>query len=210
MLTEKQIMTDKPKGKKSVLPLKLQVLIAVVLGTLFIFLLVSRLKGMRPDEVTESPTKTEESSIKEEPGASHPNPEIDIFIEKLSREQEEKNISHLPSPDSLSDPFTEPARRSEGILSKVGQMLPMLESLPDTIQKDDHENDRQSREEYINSLSLKGTLIDGNARFAVINSRLYAENDDLGKFKITRIEERAVLIEDGIGDVMIRMGEDDL
>ena len=192
-------MASKKKSKKSVIPLKLQIPFAILLGIVFVLLLNSRLKGLRNDKGTPAPGSTNTVETAEVlPGDSEQR--VEILIDKVSDEKPKRE--HSPLPALASDPFAKPERPYR----KAAGNEP--EEVKRAMEREVY--DGQSREQFVASLTLQATLIDGDRRFVLINDTLFAEKDNIGAFKIVEIGERAAFIDDGRGSMLLEMEGDDL
>jgi len=187
-------MADKKKSKKGIVPLKLQIPFAMVLGIVFIFLLTSRLRDRRTAQGAPAATEPDEM-VTSEVARTDSEHRVAELLDKISRQEPE--IERGPLPLLSNDPFARPKRSS--IVSEHVQGA----------QKDDAYGG-QSREAFVGALTLRATLIDGDQRFVLINDTLYCENDTIGAFKIVEIRERSAALNDDRGPVLLEMKGDDL
>ena len=192
-------MASKKKSKKSVVPHKLQIPLAILLGIVFIFVLNSRLKGRRTAQGASAPA-TQDEVVTADVAVSDSGRWVDALIDKITNEEPKRE--HVTLPDLAADPFVKPDRRPKKFLHSGSEHAQRPQ-----------ENDTyagQSREQFLESLTLQATLIDGHERFALINDTLYGESDTIGAFKIVRIGERAASLKDNCGRVILKMKGDDL
>ena len=202
-------MKSRSKAKRSIVPFKFQIALAVLLGIAFIVLLTARLKG-RGNTEGASPPAEGRASIDETLSAGT-GQRIELLINEISSSETASHGQDLrAAPQLSSDPFIEPDKKAR---SSARDGLARLSRALDPRQRaEEHGSDayaRQSREEFIANLTLQATLIDGNVRFALIDGKLFAENDHVGRFKIARIGERVVLLSDDIGSILLKMKGDD-
>ena len=125
---------------------------------------------------------------------------VEVLIDKVSDEKPKRE--HSPLPALAWDPFAKPERpHNRAAFNETEEVQRAME-------RDVY--DGQSREQFVESLTLQATLIDGNRRFVLINDTLFAEEDNIGAFKIVEIGERAASIDDGRGSILLEMEGDDL
>ncbi len=199
-------MNSKNKEKKSAIPPKLQISLAIVLGIVFMFLLTARLRGRLP-----SPAVNDEPSSDETAAMTSRQRRVGLLIDEISgKEEGSGNATEQELPELPSDPFAEPDRTtSRGVLSKLGRLPRGLRSQQRGGEDNGGEYDGKSREEFIESLALQATLRDGNLRIALISGKLCAENCTIGRFKLVKVGERVALLSDDTGNVLLRMKGDD-
>ena len=188
-------MARKTKRKKSVVPLRLQIPLAILLGIVFIFLLKARLTGRRTAEGRPAPAAQDEV-VTAEAESSDSERRVDALIDKITQEEPEPEREVLPR--LAGDPFAKPRR-------PVGQLVA---GNPGAAQQ--AQDDRRSRDQFVESLTLQATLIDGDKKFVLINGTLFAEKDSIGAFKIVEIGERAASLKDDRGTVLLKMKGEDL
>ena len=117
----------------------------------------------------------------------------------ISKEKPKSEHERGPLPDLPGDPFAKPKRPPKTILPGDPEHL-----------NGTQEDDGQSRDQFVQSLMLQATLIDGDKKFVLINDTLYGENDTIGAFKIVEIGERSATLKDDRGPVLLEMKGDDL
>jgi len=134
---------------------------------------------------------------------SYSGENIQLLIENLRNQERHVSGTKPLSPEGLYDPFGKPDMTAgRGPLTARQRR-----------DRDDEGalHEKRSREELISSLVLQGTVVGGDARLALIDGRLFAENDAVGRFRIVRIGELTALLTDDVGDVMLKMkGADEL
>ena len=189
-------MARKKKSKKSVVPLKLQIPLAILLGIVFIFLLKGRLSGRSTAEGRPAPAVPDEV-VTAEVESSDSERRVDALIDKITRDEPEPEREVLPR--LAGDPFAKPRR-------PVGRVVAGNPGAA----RDDEAYDGRSRDQFVEGLTLQATLIDGDKKFVLINGTLFAEKDCIGAFKIVEIGERAASLRDDRGSVLLKMKGDDL
>jgi len=194
-------MAGKKKSKKSVVPRKLQIPFTIVLGTVFIFVLSSRLKGRRTAEGTPAPAASDEV-VTAEVGPSDSERRVDALIDKIAQAEPKPQREDEVLPRLAGDPFVKPPRPPERVASGGSKAVRRAQ--------EDDAYDGRSREQFVESLTLQATLIDGDKRFVLINGTLFAEKDSIGAFRIIQIGERAASLSDDRGSVLLKMKGDDL
>jgi hypothetical protein len=193
-------MRSKNKKKKSVVPSKLQIPVAIVLGIAFICLLSARFKGRGTAQGAPVPT-VEDGQVTPRVTAADSGRRVQELLDKISRmeSQDEREPGWLPDlpVDPFADPYGPPARiAASGPSARQGA-------------QDERSSDEQIRAAFLDGLTLQATLMDGDARLAFIDDTLFAENDTIGAFKIVGIRERAAFLDDGGGIVVLKMKGDD-
>ena len=190
-------MSNKARRSKSIVPFKLQVPLAVVLAVVFIFLLNARLRGGRHDNGMRVPA-VEDKVACADPTVVDCEQRVGLLVDKITAQEPRGQFEEEPLPDLAGDPFVKPdsaaARRAS---DEHGS------------QREEQKNRYQSREAFIESLTLQATLVDGDANLALINGTLLTENDTLGPFRVVKIEERTALLSDEAGNVLLTMKGDD-
>ena len=190
-------MTRKNKRKKSLVPLRLQIPLAVVLGILFLLLLNARLKGRRDAGGIPLPA-VEEKAAAADIATVDCDRRITSLIDKISAEAPSDQREEEPLPELAGDPFVKPERTARR--RALNGLNPLC--------GEDNEVER-SREAFMSSLVLQATLIDGDMNLALINDKLLAQSDTIGPFNIVKIGERAALLSDESGTVLLKMKGDD-
>lgn len=192
-------MRSKNKKKKRVLPAKLQIPLAIVLGIAFIFLLNARLKGRGTAQGAPVPT-VEDDQVNPRVTAADSRRRVQELLDKIGEMESEDESEPGSLPDLVGDPFADP----------YGPPLRIAASdLGRGRQQEQDADDKQARAKFLDDLTLQATLMDGNARLAFIDDTLFAENDTIGAFKIVGIRERAAFLDDGGGIVILNMKGDD-
>jgi len=187
-------MSNKTGRKKSIVPLKLQVPLAVVLAVVFVFLLNSRLRGSRQDNNVEVPA-LEEKVASADVTELDCEQRLDWLMDRIATPELCGRSEEEPLPELAGDPFVKPDRAGDGNRTDAQRGEP---------------GDRyRSREDFIESLTLQATLVDGDRNLALINDTLLAEKDTIGPFNIVRIGERTVVLSDETGNVLLTMKGDD-
>jgi hypothetical protein len=190
-------MMARKKSKKSVVPRKLQVPLAILLGIVFIFLLKGRLSGRSAAEGEAAPAARDEV-VTAEVGPTDSERRVDDLIDKITQDEPEPEREVLPR--LAGDPFAKPPRPAARV-----------SGTPDAHRHEqDDAYDGRSRDQFVEGLNLQATLIDGDKRFVLINGMLFAEKDRIGAFKIVEIGERAASLRDDRGSVLLKMKGDDL
>jgi len=192
-------MARKKKSRKSVVPHKLQIPLAIVLGIVFILMLNSRLKSRRTAEGRPAPAARDEV-VPAEVQSSGSESRVDVLIDKLTQNHAKPEREVLPR--LPGDPFVKP-KRPAGRISNGDPEHSNRAQEQDVY-------DGQSRDQFLQSLTIQATLIDGDKRFVLINGTLFAEKDSIGAFKIVEIGERAASLSDERGSVLLKMKGDDL
>jgi|GEM_PF-2612604 len=190
-------MSSKAGRKKSIVPLKLQVPLAVVLAVVFIFLLNARLRGGRHDSGVRVPAVQDKVACADATVADCEQ-RLGVLMEKITARKPRGQLHAEPPPDLAGDPFVKPHRAAVG--DRIDEHDP---------QRAEPKERRQSREAFIESLTLQATLVDGDANLALINGTLLTENDTMGPFSVVKIEERTALLSDVTGTVLLTMKGDD-
>ncbi len=194
-------MARKNKIRKSVVPLKLQIPLAIVLGIVFIVVLNSRLRDRRSTEgrpASAAPDEVVTAGVE----SGDPERRVDALIDKITGEEPNHQRDDEILPRLAGDPFVKPKRPS----GRDSASYP--EHSNGAQEKDAY--DGRSRDQFVQSLALQATLIDGDRRFVIINGTLFAEKDTIGAFKIAEIGERAASLTDERGSVLLKMKGDDL
>ena len=190
-------MTRKNKRRKSLVPLRLQIPLAVVLAILFLFLLNARLRGRRDAGGVLVPA-VEEKAAAADMAPVDCDRRISSLIDKISAEAPSDKREEEPLPELAGDPFVKPDRTAK---RRARNGL-------DPLCGEDNEAN-QSREAFMNSLILQATLIDSDMNLALINGKLLAESDMIGPFNIVKIGERVAFLSDESGNVLLKMKGDD-
>jgi hypothetical protein len=190
-------MSKKAGKKKGIVPLKLQVPLAVVLAIVFVFLLNARLKGGRNGDAMPVPP-VDDKVAAADTSVFDCGQRVALLMDKISAEQPRGRLDGEPLPDLAGDPFVKPDNAAAG--TGIDEHDP---------QRAEQRNRYQSREAFIESLTLQATLVDGDANLALINGTLVAENDMMGSFSVVEIEERTALLSDETGNVLLTMKGDD-
>lgn len=202
-------MSSKNRRKKSIVPPKVQIPLTIVLGIVFIFLLTARLRDRGTAGSAVPSAVGAEPSGAQTAKASSSQLRINSLIDKIAGDEQEGDADATlqETPEPPSDPFVEPDGR--GALNKLGRLSREFRSQQRGGEDSGGENERRSREEFIRSLTLEGTLRDGNVGIAVISGKLYAEDDNVGRFKLVRVGERIAFLADDAGNVRLKMKGDD-
>ena len=193
------MMTGKNKSKRSLVPLRLQIPLAVLLGIVFVFLLNARFRGGRVGQSVSVPAVGDKAAAADVT-AVEPDQRIGLLIDKISAEGLTGTLEDETLPDLAGDPFLKPDR------SAAKGRLHGPDSRGHAQEGDD---DGRSREELIKSLTLTATLIDSGTNLALINGMLRGENDMIGPFNVVKIQERAAFLRDDSGTVLLKMKGDD-
>jgi hypothetical protein len=194
-------MSSKRETGKSVVPRKLQIPLAIILGALFVFLLTARLRGRESAQGAPVPSADGEATATQTATADSQH-RVDALIEKINEEEPRRHDERGSGspPNLVGDPFLVPQKSSARVVAgKLGDRP-----------RSQEEQNAEARARFVESLTLQATLIDGDSRFALIDGTLFAENDSVGAFKIVGIGERSAFLDDGHGTAFLKMKGDDL
>lgn len=191
-------MARKKKSKRSIVPLKLQIPLAIVLGIVFILMLNAKLKGRRTAQGAPAPDEPD-NTVTAQVASTDSEHRVDELLDMISNEKPKSERERGLLPDLPGDPFAKPKRKPKAILPDDPEYLNGTQLA-----------DGQSRDQFVQSLTLQATLIDGDKKFVLIGDTLYGENDTIGAFKIVEIRERSATLKDDRGPVLLEMKGDDL
>lgn len=195
-------MKSKSKGKKSVIPARLQIPLTIVLGLVFVLVLSARLRGRGTAAQEAADLAAGDSQVTADATAADSQHRVDALIDKISEEapehEQERETGSVPvlPVDPFADPYGPPVRTAAGTAASR--------------QRAQDEQDEEARASFVEGLTLQATLIDGEDKFAFIDDTLFYKNDTIGAFRIVAIGERAALLDDGNGPVLLEMKGDDL
>ena len=190
-------MSHKAGRNKSIVPPKLQVPLAVVLAIVFIFLLSARLKGASDNDGPRVPT-VEDKAASAHAVVRDDGHRIALLMDKINARERYEELDDEPLQELAGDPFVKPGRAAAGNTPEG-----------DDMGRAEHRDRYQSREAFIESLTLQATLVDGDANLALINGMLVTENDTMGPFSVVKIEERTAFLSDETGSVLLTMKGDE-
>jgi len=199
--------------KKSIIPPKLQVPVTVVLGLMFILMLGVQLKRAQTSKrkpPTDAATAVTTETSPEQRDVADAKQRLDVLVRRISSvaRPEEHEVAAPSRP--RWDPFVRPESVDTKIRRAKGDTLnaqPESEQGARVRNRDLYGG--QSREQLIERLTIQGTVLDGNARLAIIDGRMFAQGDHLGPFRIVRIGECSALLRDNNGDELIKMKGDE-
>lgn len=196
---------------KSVVPAKLQIPMAIVLGLLLVCIVVVRFGGRK--QATPAVTVKEKTNV---------TAEETITIEDLRQALTDlprtttsrvgprdgppplvRNPFVLADSESAEDGTTSAA--SEGG-SEEGESAPVV-SEGETDKPSTPAEPAEDRSVRLARLSLSATSLTKNSAVALINGRYVREGDVIEGFVVKKIHERKVLLEDQVGIETVRMPE---
>jgi hypothetical protein len=134
------------------------------------------------------------------------------LIESMRNQKDEVAAAVLLPADQINDPFVEPKTKTRHDKSDESGAQARAKVIAEQQRRaEEEEKERvyreRQREQTLSRFALQGTLLDGDARLALISGNLFAEKDLIERFRIVKVEAREVLLRDRYGDVTLRLEE---
>jgi len=207
-------MSSSRKKRKSLIPAKWQIPFALVLAVVFVVMLTSMIKRVRASKRRSEPQPESLAMSSVETDTADPTGRMRALIESMRNQREELTAAVLLSADQINDPFVEPKikaghdKSDESGAQTQAKVIAEQQRQAEEEEKERLYKDGQ-RELIVRGLVLQGTLLDGDARLALISGNLLAEKDRIERFRIVEVGAREVLLRDRYGDVTLKLKEGD-
>ncbi len=207
-------MSSSRKKRKSLIPAKWQVPFALVLAVVFVVALTSTIRRVQAAKQRTKPEPGNLAAVSDETDTADPTGRMRALIESMRNQKEEVAVAVLLPADQINDPFVELKmtaghdKSGESGTQAQAKVIAEQQRRAEEEEKERIYKERQ-REQIISRLALQGTLLDGDARLALISGNLFAEKDLIERFRIVKVGAREVLLRDRYGDVTLKLKEGD-
>ena len=205
-------MSSSRKKRKSLIPAKWQIPFALVLAVVFVLALTSTIRKVQAARQRPKPEPGNLAELAGETDSVDPTGRMRALVESMRNQKEEVAAAVLLSADQINDPFVEPkikVRHYESDESGAQAKAKVIAEQQRRAEEEEKEwmyKERQ-REQIVSGFMLQGTLLDGDARLALISGNLFAEKDLIERFRIVNVGTREVLLRDRYGDVTLKLEE---